>query len=172
MDERSVCGGLLVSVAEPALQTAASASVPKEGLAAFLDGLKNYAVLRNHRDIWSGFSHKGDIDLLVSNVDEAASELQKAVGPPLWCTRRSYVRSFFYQWGHIDLLPGLEWHGAPFIETDRVLRDAIRPSDGVPYPRAAHEALVSWFTSLLFGGFFKERYKETILQAAITDGEE
>jgi len=163
---------MLVSVAEPVLKTASSPSVPKEGLAVFLDSLKNYAVLRNHRDIWSGFSHKGDIDLLVSDLDEASCQLQKAVGTPLWCTQRSYVQSFFYQWGHIDLLPGLQWHGAPFIETERVLRDAIQPADGVPYPRAAHEALVSWLTSLLFGGFFKERYKETILQAAVTDGEE
>jgi thymidylate kinase len=37
-------------------------------------------------------------------------------------------------------------------------------------PTIAHEALISWFSSLLWGGFFKERYAAEIRQAVDLDG--
>jgi thymidylate kinase len=37
-------------------------------------------------------------------------------------------------------------------------------------PKIDHEALISWFSSLLWGGFFKERYAAEIRQAAEIDG--
>jgi thymidylate kinase len=37
-------------------------------------------------------------------------------------------------------------------------------------PKLAHEALISWFSSLLWGGFFKDRYAAEIRQAVEIDG--
>jgi hypothetical protein len=162
----------LVSIAEPAVVTsAASTQVPRECLTRFFNSYPDYVVLRNH-DVWGNFERKGDLDLLVADATSAGRALIAAAGAPMWTCERSYVSGFFYAWGHVDLLPRLEWRGAIYLEADKVMREAVRDAGEFPAPRLAHEAMISWFTSLLFGGFFKERYRGVILRAAAEDGEE
>ena len=86
--------------------------------------------------------------------------------------RRSYVTGLFYDWGHVDLLSTLEWRGARYLDTAAVLQDRDLSPSGLARPRPAHEALVSWFSSLLWGGFFKPRYRDVIVEAAREDGDE
>jgi thymidylate kinase len=90
----------------------------------------------------------------------------------LFIARRSYVTGLFYDWGHIDLLPSLQWRGATYLDSNTVLQDRELSPFGLPRPRPAHEALVSWFSSLLWGGFFKTRYRDVIVEAARNDGDE
>ena len=146
-------------------------SVPDEALLRALDSLGPYVVLRNH-DILSHLIGGGDVDLLVADRRRAERQLVAGLGTPLFVARRSYVTGLFYDWGHVDLLPSLEWRGAPYLDAGVVLRDRQLAPSGLPRPRLAHEALVSWFSSLLWGGFFKQRYRDVIVEAARTDGDE
>ena len=136
-----------------------------------LDSLGSFVVLRNH-DVHAHLAAGGDIDLLVPARRQAANQLVAELGVPFFVTRRSYVTGLFYDWGHIDLLPNLQWRGATYLDSNTVLQDRQLSPFGLPRPRAAHEALVSWFSSLLWGGFFKTRYRDVIVEAARDDGDE
>lgn len=141
--------------------------IPEEKLKEFLTKCGNCVVLRNH-DFVKNLSRGGDIDVLVGNKLEAEQLLIAYLGPPLWVARRSYVTGYFFPWGHIDLLPVLEWHGAIYLANAQVFREA-KQTISLHKPRLAHEALVCWFSNFLWGGFFKERYREVIQKAAKED---
>ena len=143
--------------------------IPEGRLCEFLEAATDYVVLRNH-DIGAHLARGGDVDLLVSEQRNTEQLLFAHLGPPLCKAARSYVCNYFYHWGHIDLLPSLEWHGAIYLPAKTVLRDARKSHLGWGKPRLAHEALVSWFSSLLWGGFFRDRYREVIVDAARDDG--
>jgi thymidylate kinase len=136
-----------------------------------LESLGPYVVLRNH-DVLAHLGSGGDIDLLVPNARHAERQLVGALGAPSYVARRSYVTGLFYEWGHLDLLPHLEWRGARYLDGSAVLQDRDLSAFGLPRPRPAHEALVSWFSSLLWGGFFKTRYRDVIVEAVRDDGDE
>jgi thymidylate kinase len=136
----------------------------------YLRSVGYYIVLRNH-DIRKNLQSGGDLDVLVGDLDIARLLLVQHFGNPLFSVRRSYVEGHFYSWGHIDLTPRIEWRGAVYIDNS-VIFDSAEVSDfGLKKPRLAHEALICWFSSLLWGGFFKERYASIIEQAANDDGE-
>ncbi len=145
--------------------------IPREQITQFLNALGERAVVLRNHDVWANLERGGDIDLLVPDVQEAARLLVATLGPPRWATHRSYVHSYFYPWGHLDLTDTIEWRGARFLETAQVLREAEPSAWGFRRPRPAHEALMSWFYSLIWGGFFKQRYAEGIRTAARDDAE-
>ena len=129
-----------------------------------------FAVLRN-ADIVGNVELGGDVDILVSDVDRAAALLQDCFGSVVRFAKRSYVQQYyFYVDGfggvHIDLTPWIEWHGARDAASD-VLFSHARSSNGSVIKLAeSHEALICWFASLLWGGFFKERYRDLIVNTA------
>ncbi|MDB4570242.1 hypothetical protein N9Z95_04375 [Akkermansiaceae bacterium] len=84
---------------------------------------------------------------------------------------RQYVHQRYYGWGQIDVLPYLEWNGFSYADEGRVLREARVAEDGFRRPRTSDDAVISWLTSLLWGGFFKEKYAEVIETGARDDGE-
>jgi thymidylate kinase len=137
---------------------------------AYFDSLCSYVILRNH-DIDANLIRGGDIDVLVDNINLARTLLFDKLGEPLFSLRRTYVESYFYQWGHIDLTPRMEWRGAVYISNSSILNSAERSALGLAKPRLANEALICWFASLIWGGFFKERYAPLIEQAATRDAE-
>lgn len=142
-----------------------STSIPRAKIEKFLKSLGRYVILRNH-DIWLSFNRGGDLDILVEDLKLAEQALKTILGPPLFQINRSYVREYFFEWGHLDLLPGIEWRGAVYLDNKSVFLEADRSEFGFLKPRINHEAVISWFSSLLWGGFFKERYRTTILKAA------
>jgi thymidylate kinase len=135
-----------------------------------LESLGSYVVLRNY-DVLANIATGGDVDLLVPDRQHAEEQLIARLGTPVYIVRRSYVTGLFYDWGQIDLLSTLEWRGARYLDAASVLKDRDARA-GQPRPRAAHEALISWFSSLLWGGFFKARYRNVIVQALDEDGAE
>lgn len=145
-------------------------SVPRAALTRFLRELPDYVVLRNEEDLFANLRRGGDVDLLVADLELAERILIRHLGAPVRIIRSSYVRGYSYDWGHIDLLPTIEWRGACYLRTEAVLQSRRLSPRGLPVPRIAHEALVSWLTSLLWGGFFKERYAPEIRQAVDVDG--
>jgi thymidylate kinase len=146
-------------------------TVPEAALLRALGSLGPYVVLRNH-DVVAHLATGGDVDLLVPDPEHAEQRLVAELGVPAYVARRSYVTGLFYEWGHVDLLPSLEWRGAKYLDGTTVLEERVRSPSGLPRPRVAHEALVSWFSSLLWGGFFKSRYRDVILEAVKEDGDE
>jgi hypothetical protein len=144
-------------------------SVPHAAFARWLRELPDYVVLRN-QDVFGNLHRGGDVDLLVADIGAAERALIRHLGPPVRTIRSSYVSGYSYDWGHVDLLPTIEWRGACFLPTGAVLESRRRSPDGLPVPQAAHEAVISWLTNLLFGGSFKERYAAEIREAVESDG--
>ncbi len=145
-------------------------SVPHAALTRYLRELPNYVVLRNEEDLFGNLQRGGDVDLLVEDVALAERTLIDNLGVPIRVFRSSYVSGYSYDWGHVDLLPTVEWRGACYLRTEAVLEGRQLSPRGRPVPRIAHEALISWFSSLLWGGFFKDRYAAAIRQAVAIDG--
>ncbi len=138
---------------------------PVERLCTLLKETDGYVLLRNP-DVVANLTRGGDVDLLVKDPHSFSRQLLEELGPPLMHMERSYVQGFFWRWGHVDLLPALEWHGAVYLPSGKVLESAFRNSEGLVEASLPHQAVVCWFSSLLWGGFFKERYRELIVQAA------
>ena len=145
-------------------------SVSHAALTRFLRELPDYVVLRNEEDLFANLQRGGDVDLLVGDLDLAERILIRHLGAPVRIISSSYVRGYSYDWGHVDLLPTIEWRGACYLRTEAVLQSRRLSPRGLPVPTIAHEALVSWMTSLLWGGFFKERYAPAIRRAVELDG--
>jgi hypothetical protein len=133
--------------------------------------LSNYVVLRNGEDLFANLSRGGDLDLLVADVQLAERTLVRHLGLPVRISRSSYVTGYSYDWGHVDLEPTIEWRGASYVSAEAVLQNRRLSTSDWPAPRIAHEALIAWFASLLWGGFFKERYASVIGRAVKDDGE-
>jgi hypothetical protein len=132
--------------------------------------LPNYVVLRNEEDLFANLQRGGDVDLLVGDLALAERILIRHLGAPVRIISSSYVRGYSYDWGHIDLLPTIEWRGACYLRTEAVLEGRRLSPRGRLVPKIAHEAVISWMTSVLWGGFFKERYAAEIRQAVEIDG--
>jgi hypothetical protein len=158
------------TVLESGFDVAADTSLPQAALARCLHEIPNYVVLRNEEDIFENLRRGGDVDLLVGDVALAERMLIRHLGPAIRIIRSSYVTGYSYDWGHLDLLPTIEWRGARYLRTDAVLQRRRVSARGWPVPRIADEAVISWLTSLLWGGFFKERYATVIRQAVEIDG--
>ena len=121
-------------------------------------------LLRNF-DIEANLRQGGDVDLLVSDFAAAESAMFSILGDPLWITKRSYVRSYFYGWGHVDLAERVLWKTVPYLSEKAVWRDSV-VRDGRRVPHPVDEAIICWFSSLLWGGFTKDKYKDLIQAAA------
>ncbi|MGD0831018.1 MAG: hypothetical protein ABR907_08760 [Terracidiphilus sp.] len=72
----------------------------------------------------------------------------------------------------LDFLMSLNWKGLPYLTADSVLRSAVRRQAGdlsflVPSP--IHEAIISLLSSLLVGGWLKEKYFSQVQSTFATD---
>jgi thymidylate kinase len=139
-------------------------------LESFFSELGDYVILRNH-NLTENLQRGGDIDILVNDLDSAGRLLIKNLGQPVFSIRRSYVECFFYEWGHVDLSKSVEWRGAVYLDSLEMFGNAGISDFGYRKPRIGCEALVCWFSSLIWGGFFKDRYEPIVAEAARYDGE-
>ena len=147
---------------------------PYERLSRFLELLDercDYAVVKNP-DLWGNLKRGGDWDLLVSDLSTAQASLVEAVGHPRRVARRSYVVSYFFDWGEIDLLPRLEWRGVRLIATHRFLDRAARDPNGWRVACPAHQAIMGWIYPLLSSRSFNEKYVPVVRNAVAVDGVE
>src|SRR4029079_5533596 len=92
-------------------------------------------------------------------------------GCPVRVVKSHYLTGDSFDWGNVALSPTIEWCGATYLRTETILGNRRLSARGRPVPRIAHDALISWLTSLLFGGFFKERYAPEIRKAVEIDGD-
>ncbi|MDB4713562.1 hypothetical protein OAF14_00405 [Akkermansiaceae bacterium] len=111
----------------------------------------------------------GDYDFLEVGGDQLGLRIEEKLGTPLVKITRTYVHQRYYEWGQIDVLPSLEWNGFRYADTEAVIAAAVVGPDGIRRPRLGHDGFISWLTSLLWGGFYKEKYDEIITRAAHED---
>jgi hypothetical protein len=140
-------------------------------------------VLRNYE----GFPEQNlghDVDLLIRSADlpRAVAALRsvdgirivgatvRAGGPSLFLegvSAEDGVRAL-----QVDFITSLNWKGMPHLQTEAILEAAIPRHAGnmsflVPAP--AHEAIISLLSSLLVGGWVKEKYLPSVRQRFIND---
>jgi hypothetical protein len=145
-------------------------SLPQAALTRCLRELSDYVILRNEEDLFRNLRRGGDIDLLVHDQDLAERTLIRHLGVPIRVMRASDARGYSWDWGHVDLVQTIEWRGACYLRTEAILDRRRLSERGRPVPTIAHEAVISWLTSLLWGGFFKDRYAPEIRKAVEIDG--
>lgn len=66
---------------------------------------------------------------------------------------------------HIDLYHGaLTWHGLHFLDDDELVGNSrpAEPGARQRIPAPCHEALISLLASILWGGYFKQRYQDRL----------
>jgi hypothetical protein len=134
--------------------------LPRRALQLFLDELAlcGYAAAKAP-ELWRNLERGGDWDLVVLDVADAYQLLVSLLGPAQSVDRRSYVWCCYYEWGEIDLLPGLEWRGLPLVEGVDILAGRRRTAEGIYEARPAHQAVAAVIQPLLAAGTYKARYK-------------
>jgi hypothetical protein len=142
---------------------------PQKNLENLFGRLSQWALLRN-ADVYENFARGGDCDLLTGNLDEASRVLVEELGPPILIAHRSYLRSFFYPWGHLDLTNHYYWRGIQLMDGHSIL--AKKKCSG-PYPHVSSvdSSIIKLLGNLLWGGFIKERYTRDILTSYRGDPE-
>lgn len=121
--------------------------------------------LRNS-NLFANLNRRGDWDVLVRDMEEAEDFIVHHLGRPDRIARRSYVTSYYYLWGYIDLFPDWQWRGIRLLPTSALARGLTPGPAGLPCLTPAREALVVWFGNLLWSGNCKQRYSEAITEAA------
>ena len=132
-----------------------------------------FVLLRNYEEFPSRIGH--DLDLFIPRADCARSSeifrslLSAAGGKVLIVNERDYFLDIRFVLDapvadaiHLDLFHGsFTWHSLHYLSEAELLdrRGAYR---GLPVPRPAHEAFNLVFGSILWGGFFKARYRPRI----------
>lgn len=130
-----------------------------------------FCVLRNHEGL-PEVNVGNDIDLLVRKEDlgRALATMRRTSRATITSvTKRPYVTSCFIHGvagscTQVDFVVALDWLGVPYLHVAEVLRRSRRqPSTGIPVPDPADEAIISFFTSFLIGGFVKEKYEDRFI---------
>ncbi|HEY2343208.1 MAG TPA: hypothetical protein VGH90_09280, partial [Chthoniobacteraceae bacterium] len=140
-------------------------------------------ILRNYDEFPESIGN--DLDLFVPRgdltraVDLFRETLRTGGGRLFLSNPRDYVFDLRFSMDgtvasvlELDLFHGaFTWHGQPYLESGKLLGDAVKCPNGFRVPRPAHEALNLVLVSLLWGGFFKERYRARIVERLSTSEE-
>lgn len=132
-------------------------------------------LLRNYDDFPKSIGNDLDVYIQPSKLDIARSIILHFAEKHGAIITHIHARSYFialwldfsdmHQPVHIDLYHGAaSWHGLDYLKTnDLSLNSAPHPNfSQADIPLPWHEALISSMTSVLWGGFFKERYTHKI----------
>lgn len=138
-------------------------------------------VVRNYEQFPTAIGH--DIDVFFRRADlELAtelftSELAAARGAFVHLHERDYVRAVWFRIEpgsdplHVDFYHGVfTWHGLAFLDEAPLLGAALALRN-FRIPRPAHEALSLFVTGILWGGFFREVYRERLRELLASDAE-
>lgn len=107
----------------------------------------------------------GDLDILVGDPAAAADSLSREVGPPLFRARYGH----FYEWGHVDLIPRIEWRGAAVLQKETTLAAGRTTAEGIRVASPASNALLFWLRPPIWGGIFKTGCEPLIERALAED---
>ena len=133
-----------------------------------------YAILRNYRDLPGYVRH--DIDMAVapeslSRVVEAIRGAALEAGWALTGVRTGVCTTVFVEEGvggrklHFDLSNGPRWYCFEFVDWRRILAKSVLYR-GFRVADAAGEAVVCLMLRLLYGGYVKDEYRDSIRRSA------
>lgn len=135
--------------------------IPIECLEILFKSLHDWAVLRNS-DIVDNLSRGGDCDIICLNPEKSGEKIVEILGNPLRIAKRSYVKSYYYPWGHIDLTDHIYWQGLVLLKGEDVLKNC-KIEKGIPVVNSQCQGVIVLLNSLLWGGFIKKRYTDLML---------
>lgn len=118
------------------------------------------AVVVKNPDLWGSLARGGDWDLAVPDPARGSERLQDAIGPATKVATRSYVRSLYFEWGEVDLLPGILWRGHELISYQRLAGGADFGQGPLAVARLAHQAVAACVYPTLAYGSYKSRYND------------
>lgn len=134
--------------------------LPIAKLNSLFQSLSNWAVIRN-KDVIKNFLNGGDCDIICGNLQDCGEKIVTHLGLPLRIAERSYVISYYYEWGHIDLTDHIYWRGLILARGDELLSRKGFFED-LPHVDHSYEAIVALLNSVLWGSFVKKRYSSMI----------
>lgn len=135
-------------------------------------------ILRNY----AGLPHKNtgnDVDFLILNKDvtQAVSIINNMDSITITgYIQRPYVTSVFIygiNWGEnnraiqVDFFTSLSWKGIPYLSSSEVLTSCEYAKDTnnlIKKPAEHHEAIISFFSSYLVGGWIKDKYQDQVIE--------
>jgi thymidylate kinase len=138
-------------------------------------------VLRNYESFPEYLGHDLDVFFQRAHLPKAmeifCENLQRSGGVVEHVHERDYFLAIWFRVEkdsdaplHLDFYHGaFTWHGIKFLE-DAALLARTQRREFFQSPRPAHEAISLWLASLLWGGFFKDRYRARIFDLlAVTE---
>jgi hypothetical protein len=129
-----------------------------------------FLVLRNYDSL--PHSTSNDIDVLIlphhfHDAERVMVNAAKQAGYVLHNRVRFATTAYFFyhprshRQVHVDLFSSLRWHCLPLLPPEAVVAARLH-RDLYAIPNPLHEALISLFTSLVYTGQVKEKYRATI----------
>jgi thymidylate kinase len=143
--------------------------LPVADIVRVLRALPGCVVLRN-TDYIAHLKRGGDIDVIVDDVAQARHLVVETFGPPSVYVRSAHLESFRWLWGQLDLFCRVDWRGAEYVSADRLRAHSRRDPEGVALADPVHQGLICWLHPLIYGRFFKDRYRDLIVNVATTQG--
>jgi thymidylate kinase len=157
----------------------------QEVFVAFFDRLTKIEIssilLRNYEEFPHKIGHDIDVFFRRADLRRALAVLLEVLrekkGEVTHFQQLDYVLCLWFRAGpeeanivHLDFYHGaFTWHGLHYLSEEEVVAASI-PFRLSRIPHPAHEALNLYLTSLLWGGFVKERYTERIDQLLLPPG--
>ena len=136
-----------------------------------------YAILRNYRDLPGYVRHDIDMAVAPGSLSCVVEAIRGAVEETGWAVsgiRTGACTTVFVEEGdggrkfHFDLSTGPRWYCFEFVDWGMILANSILYR-GFRVADAAGEAMVCMMLRLLYGGYVKEEYRDSIRQAALDD---
>lgn len=133
-----------------------------------------YCILRNYEEL-PEVNNSHDVDFLIHETDSSRNEeflVQICNNLHLTCIRRvkkEYVENWFFASQEypldgmiqLDFFYDGEWHGFQYLSADEVLQHKVKYKNFyVPCKR--HEALMTLYSGLLWGGIIKAKYYDKL----------
>jgi thymidylate kinase len=130
-------------------------------------------LLRNYEDFPAQIGHDLDVFFRRADLSRAVEVLWNVLrergGEVLHIHKRDYLLAVWFRAAgdepqviHLDFYHGaFTWHGLSYLSENELLASS-RNFGKFKVPRPAHEAVSLFLTSLLWGNFYKIRYRERI----------
>ena len=142
-----------------------------------------YCILRNYEEL-PEVNNSHDVDFLIhkSDADKNAEYLMQICHSlELTCIRvvkKEYVENWFFAsqqhpldgMVQLDFFYDGEWHGFQYLSADEILQQRVQYKDFY-VPCKNHEALLTLYSGLLWGGIIKEKYYERLCSLIKSDKE-
>lgn len=139
----------------------------------------NYCILRNYNSLPKKLN-SNDIDILIEkkNINSIISIIQK-IKKIILFNQRDYLTSITVSnvkndnknFIKIDFLNKICWKGIPYLENDDIFSNKKKFKKIFFVPDKNHEAIITFFSSYLVGGWIKKRYQEKIKKIFINNSQ-